>query len=306
MPKGLTAKTKAIIDACYQIAQERQPISVRGVCYALFEIYRLLPDMKKPSTAKAGRALLYAREQGIIPWEWIVDGSRSGHTYNYGGWQSPAHYAETITQVNDYRKDYWAAQPKTVQVWSEKETIAGVVEPVLQKWAVDFQNFRGFNSASNLYNEAQRSARSTKPVNALYLGDFDPSGMYMSEVDLPRRLLIYGGDVHIHRVALRREDTSGMLGHAVEEKSKDARINWWHQRHLGSRYWELDGMDPRDLRARLDQEIAYFVDIPTWEQSQSTEAAERDAVDTYHAFLRRESARFFAGRDTPDGTQNLK
>ena len=285
MPKGLTAKTKEIIDACYEIAQERQPISVRGVCYCLFELYGLIPDMSKASTNKAGVALRKAREMGAIPWEWIVDGSRGGHTYNYGGWDSPADYAETLTAINRYRKDYWDAQPLHVEVWSEKETIAGVIEPVLQKWAVDFKNFRGFNSASNMHLEAERSANSDKLVVALYCGDFDPSGMFMSEVDLPARLGCYGGDVVIRRVALRREDTVGKLGHDVAEKAKDRRINWWHENGYGPRFWELDGMDPRDLRQRLDHEIAELVDMDAWERSQSTEAAERQAVDLYQQNL---------------------
>jgi len=169
MPRGLASKTMELIDACYEIASERQPISVRGVCYCLFEIYGLIPDMSKASTNKAGIALRKAREMGHIPWDWIVDGSRGTHTYNYGGYDSPADYAETLTAINHYRKDYWEMQPVRVEVWSEKETIAGVVEPVLQKWAVDFKNFRGFNSTTNIYDEARRTLNEEKTLVAIYL-----------------------------------------------------------------------------------------------------------------------------------------
>ena len=133
MARGLGRKPWKSSTRCYEIAQARQPISVRGVCYVLFETYGLIPDMSENSTNSAGAALRKAREMGVVPWEWIVDGSRGGHTYNYGGWDSPADYAETIASINRYRRDYWDAQPLHVEVWSEKETIAGVIHPVLQK-----------------------------------------------------------------------------------------------------------------------------------------------------------------------------
>ena len=44
----------------------------------------------------------------------------------------------------------------------------------------------------------------------LYVGDFDPSGMYMSEEDLPNRLSKYDGNhVTLKRIALTREHVRG-------------------------------------------------------------------------------------------------
>src|SRR4249920_1387355 len=40
---------------------------------------------------------------------------------------------------------------------------------------------------------------------ALYVGDYDPSGMFMSVEDLPNRLDKYNGDhITVHRIALTR------------------------------------------------------------------------------------------------------
>ena len=44
MPKGLAQKTHDIIRAAYEIAQERHPITIRGICYVLFEQYKLIPQ----------------------------------------------------------------------------------------------------------------------------------------------------------------------------------------------------------------------------------------------------------------------
>ena len=283
------------MDAAYAIAEERQPITVRGICYVLFEQYGLIPDMSKASTNKVGIAIRKAREQGLIPLEWIVDGSRSTTTYDKGGWTSTAEYAREITQTNLYRRDHWAMQPYKLEGWSEKGTIAGVVAEVLTEWGLDFKNFRGFNSASNLHVEAERSQLSTKPIVVLYIGDYDPSGLHMSEVDLPRRLEKYGGDVTIDRIALRASDTVGRPGNDVTEKAKDPRYGWWVREELGNRFWELDAMDPRDLRERLRDAIASYVDAESWAMSLVKEDTEREDLDRFHDAIEQARRKHFGG-----------
>jgi hypothetical protein len=67
---------------------------VRAVCYRLFTM-NIIDDMSKASTNKVSTQLTWAREQGVIPWSWIVDETggarlslgesdgvrRSGHTF---------------------------------------------------------------------------------------------------------------------------------------------------------------------------------------------------------------------------------
>ena len=65
MPRGKTAKSLALIDACADILQEMQPATVRAVCYQLF-IRHLLPSMAKTYTNRVSTQLVYAREQEII------------------------------------------------------------------------------------------------------------------------------------------------------------------------------------------------------------------------------------------------
>lgn len=46
---------------------------------------------------------------------------------------------------------------------------------------------------------------------ALYVGDFDPSGMFMSEEDLPKHLAEYGGShITVQRIALLRPQLRGL------------------------------------------------------------------------------------------------
>jgi hypothetical protein len=63
---------------------------------------------------------------------------------------------------------------------------------------------------------------------ALYVGDWDPSGLHMSEIDLPRRLDEYGADVNLVRVALTKEDTnSGLPEFDADTKGGDTRYRWF-------------------------------------------------------------------------------
>ena len=65
--RGKGKETLALIDAAKAILDEIAPASVRAVCYKLFT-QGFIPDMSKRSTQKVSVQLVYAREEGIIPW----------------------------------------------------------------------------------------------------------------------------------------------------------------------------------------------------------------------------------------------
>ena len=64
-----------LIEAMREIAEAAQPITGRGVGYKLFT-RGLIPSMARSDMQRVYRLLKQAREQGIIPWEWIVDETR--------------------------------------------------------------------------------------------------------------------------------------------------------------------------------------------------------------------------------------
>src|ERR1041384_3057710 len=74
--RGKARKSLDLIDAAYRILSEIQPASVRAVCYKLFNEKRIT-SMAKSETNRVGSQLTWARERGLIPWEWIVDGTRT-------------------------------------------------------------------------------------------------------------------------------------------------------------------------------------------------------------------------------------
>ena len=181
--RGKSKASLQLIDAAIRILEEIQPASVRAVCYRLF-VEKLIPNMSKGSTDKVSKQLVYARENGLLPWAWVVDETREAERIST--WDNPEEIIAAA--VNGYRKDYWTMQPNWVEVWSEKGTIRGTLAPVLRKYGVTFRVMHGYGSATALHGIATETADNDKALTVLYVGDWDPSGMQMSEIDIPGRL----------------------------------------------------------------------------------------------------------------------
>jgi len=255
----------------YDAAEASQPITGRGIGYKLF-VARLIASMAKPEMKRVYRLLLLAREGGNIPWPWIVDETRE--LEQCSSWDNAADFIRTVSRA--YRRDFWNQQPKRVQVWSEKSTVSGVLAPVLHEYGVGFRVVHGFSGATPVHETAQDS--DGRLLIILYVGDYDPSGMYMSERDLPERFAEYDGDhIILKRIALRREQLDVLPSFPASDKRKDPRYPWF-VRNYGDRCWELDALDPNDLRTLVEQAIRAEIEPIAWERCAVVEKAERESL----------------------------
>jgi hypothetical protein len=252
-------------------AEKAEPITGRGIGYKLF-VRGLIPSMARNEMRKVYRLLKEAREDGTIPWDWIVDETRE--VEGDPTWEDPADYAESV--IRWYRKDFWSQQPERLLICSEKGTIRGVVAPVLDKYAVPFRVLHGYSSATAAYDIAQDDDGRT--LNILYLGDWDPSGMNMSEHDLPARFEKYGGHhVELKRIALKKEHLRGLPSFPATDKKDDPRYGWFVKRY-GKKCWELDALDPNDLRDMVREAIKEHIEPEAWERCAAVEKAERESI----------------------------
>lgn len=216
MTRGKSFKTLELRDAAYDILEKIQPASVRAVCYKLFT-QDLIPNMGKNATGRVSRVLKEAREEDQIPWEWIVDETREAELPCT--WDNPSHYAALMQ--DSFHQDRWQLQSHHVEVWSEKGTIRGTLAPILKEYGVTFRVLHGYSSATTLHDIAEEShyyeTRDT-PFVALYIGDWDPSGLHMSNADLPQRLADYGGVVEVRRIALCQHDLEDLPSFDLDTK----------------------------------------------------------------------------------------
>jgi len=157
---------------------------------------------------KKGRGMKQ-RSLDLIEWDWIVDENRS--IERVPTWDEPEDYARC--EAETYRRDFWDQQPHRVQVWSEKGTVRGLLAPALDHYAVGFVPVHGFSSATTAHDIAEDD--DGRDLIVLYVGDFDPSGLFMSEADLPARFARYDGDhVKLTRIALTVEQLA-RISHTI-------------------------------------------------------------------------------------------
>ncbi|MDZ4214985.1 MAG: hypothetical protein U1C60_09375 [Rhodocyclaceae bacterium] len=276
--RGKSKGTLELETAILSIVAERAPITVRGVAYALFT-RGLIDGMTVNNTSKVSRIMTAMREADALDWKDVVDGSRAVDRVSI--WRDPSSIIEAA--VTGYRRDYWQDQPSLVEIWSEKSTIAGVLAPVLNEFGVTFRVMKGFGSFTSVRQAAEDSLSlaSHQTGVVLYIGDFDPSGLYMSAVDLPERLDRYGSQWTFERIAVLESDTSNLLSFDLASKTGDPRHDWYLKRY-GSKCWELDAIDPNDLRHRVKEQIETRLNLLVWEHAKGIEAAEVESMKSFH------------------------
>ena len=134
----------------------------------------------------------------------------------------------------------------------------------------------GFSSATSAHDIAEDD--DGRDLIVLYVGDFDPSGLCMSEKDLPARFAKYDGDhIKLVRIALTVEQLEGLPSFPATDKRKDPRYNWFHSNY-GNHCWELDAMDPNDLRNCVEQEIMKLIEPVAWQRCEIVNRAEQASL----------------------------
>jgi hypothetical protein len=280
--RGKAAATINALAHMYEIAAETWPITGRGVGYRLLNrgVIATMADM-----AAVYEQLVEAREAGLIPWDWIVDETRDLEIRTSYKDRKTAY--ETL--LYNYRHPLWRSQPYDCEIWSEKGTVRGLIKEVLDEYRLGLRVFHGYTSATCLYEVASEIRR---PLIALYVGDHDPSGCDMRESDIPERLKRYGemvemeAEVDFQVVALTMDQIRRHDLPSIDAKPKDPRHKQYVKKH-GSKCWELDALDPRQLRQILRDAIEPLIDTDTWDEAKD---AERNAKREFEGAVRKWAA----------------
>jgi len=275
MGRGRALKTIQLEQYCRYVLAEIQPATVRSVGYRAF-VDKMIPDTSKNSMAKISRVLTYAREHDVIPWSCVVDETRELEILP--AWSDPAAYRETVSR--SYRKDFWQQQLERCEVWSEKGSVRGTLKPVLDRFGVGFRVLHGFTSATEVKRVADLTDTLDVPLTVLYLGDWDCSGKYMVEVDLPTRLEEYGANVELIPLAMTPDDLTrpDVRDTVFPAKKLDPRYRWFTDRY-GARCWELDALSPVLVRDRAERAISGLIDWDAWNHDAELERAQLDSLD---------------------------
>ena len=253
-------------------------MTLRQLYYRLVSAGELVNSQKEYK--RLGKVMTRLREAGDVPFTWIVDHVRS--TLKPSSWSGLADFGDTVRDA--YRKNLWPQMPHHVEVFVEKDAVAGTIQPVTAEYDVALHVCRGYASLIFAGEIADEWARIGKRIHAYYLGDFDPSGFDI-ERDLKDKLERYSSravfnaeetDVdRLEKSALRNVVTVWSRLGVVEDdfdehdlielpvKATDNRARTFWEEH-GERCAEVDALPPTELRRRVREAIESHIDQDRW------------------------------------------
>jgi len=246
-------KTVELIETAKGILAEDNPMTVRQVFYQL--VSRQVVDNNRGRYQAVSDALVNARREGVIPWEWIED--RLRRPRHVSMWSGLPDFADTCRR--SYRLDVWTSQPNYLEVWLEKDALSGIFQDVLNPYGVTLNVGRGYDGWSSIHNAAVRFNDKSDDVIVLYFGDFDPSGEDMKR-SLEDRLESLGSSPKVIKCALTYDDISRYKLPPNFTKKTDDRAAAFVAKH-GDLAVELDALPKKILRARLTDEVEARLDL---------------------------------------------
>lgn len=202
--------------------------------------------------SRLGGVINNARLAGMLDWAAIVDRTRQIQTNSH--WDSPSDILQET--VNCYALDTRSNQTVYVEVWVEKEALAGILERACEPLDVTYFSCRGYVSQSAMWRAAQRIQRKSRiheELIILYLGDHDPSGIDMSR-DIQKRFEIFGTNAIVNRIALNLDQIEQYNPPPNPAKLSDSRCQAYIAEY-GDESWELDALDPRTINDLITAEI---------------------------------------------------
>ena len=174
-----------------------------------------------------------------------------------------------------YRRDSWQDQDAVVQIWPEKDALAGVLSDVTSTWNVPLMVSRGYASLSFLHYAAEIIADQAKPTYIYFFGDHDPSGKDITRnIEDGIREFAPESDVTFERIAVIPEQIIEWDLPTRPTKTTDPRA-----KSFKGESGDVDAIPPQKLRDLAEDCIVRHIDMDRWKVSEEVETAERDRLN---------------------------
>lgn len=248
MARRTKAEIETIKDWIKVVCCDQQPMTVRQLFYQLASVHKVVEKQETEYKGTVGRLAREMRLSGELPWEWLVDNTRwIRKPCSYGSME------DCITQsAASYRRSVWAQTDVYVEVWLEKDALAGVFYDVTAEYDVPLMVTRGYPSLSYVKAAADQILASWKPAFIYYFGDYDPSGMDISrDCEAKLRQFAPTAEIHFERVAVMPLQIDAWNLPTRPTKAKDSRS----QNFGDSRSVEIDAIPPETLRELIKSVI---------------------------------------------------
>ena len=233
--------------------------------------YRLVMAGNIPKTPQAyirlTNRLKFDRRSGAISYDWISDSTR---------WRREPTVFTGLEDLLDsvavtYRLSLWQDQQDYVEIWCEKDAVAGVLEPITDSYGVSLMSARGFSSITFLKESGDRLKYLTCPIYVYYFGDHDPSGHIVAEV-IERELAHHSKNPNINftfaAITQRQRDRLHCLTRPTKN-SKHSK-NW-----TGGASADIEALPVGYLKRKLESCIRKHIHQGVWQKSLQKEIREK-------------------------------
>jgi hypothetical protein len=293
----------------FDIVAQGRPMTVRQVFYQAVT-RGIVAKTEGEYKSTVCRLLTDMRLEGALPFGWIADNTRwmrKPRTYS-------SMEAALENTASTYRRQLWDNQGSYVEIWLEKEALAGVVVDITAEFDVPLMVTRGYPSVSFLHEAAeamgrasgrvrptraeieqdlddlhsgdrtrgqaararQEARRGSREVFVYYFGDHDPSGVDISR-NVEERLYNFANDeyiVNFKRVAVTEQQIEWFDLPTRPTKRSDTRAKGWRGGSV-----ELDAIPPDDLRDLVRASIEQHIDQDQLELLKTVESEEREVLE---------------------------
>jgi hypothetical protein len=286
-------RTKAQIGTIKQaikgILKADHPMTVRQVFYQLVT-HDEIEKSEQEYQGTVIRLLTTMRLANEIPFEWIIDETRSPHE------------TQTFDSISDaardtarfYRRSALRECADYIEIWSEKEALAGLIWDVASEYDVPVVVTKGMPSLTQIYASAvnvNRAAEAGKLSYIYQFGDHDPSGVLISET-IKRRLeelceRFSCPSPSVERVAL----IPAQIAKFRLPTRPTKRHGNSHALAFAGRSTELDAMPADALRKLVSQCIERHIDPDALKILRTAEDSERELLSNWADRIARQSRR---------------
>lgn len=267
-------------------------LTLRQLYYQLVTKNLIVNEEK--SYKRLGKAVSTGRLAGLLDWDAIEDRGRVPKRHPQ--WKNVRSIVEAA--LHSYRLPRLEGQKTYVELWVEKEALAGVLEPIAERFHIVLMVNKGYSSQSAMYQAACRIDEACREQNKagkegriisnpviLYLGDFDPSGEdmvrdisdrlnmflegYKVEDDTPYEYSSPTGwnteycgslEVEVEKIAITKDQIQVYNPPPNPAKLSDSRAKAFIAEH-GASSWEVDALPPAVLEQIVVDAVESYLDM---------------------------------------------
>jgi hypothetical protein len=266
------------------LAAQSGPISIRHLFYLAVSAGAVEKTERGYQNLK--HHLTRWRRAGAIEWAAFSDSTR----WYYGRPGHGSAAAFLAESIRTYRHNLWEDQEAHVEIWCEKDAIAGILLEAADRWRVQVFPFRGFASLTSLYNAAETFALKQaegKDVFIYYFGDYDPSGVAIDPAAVSALEEDFDVEVTFERVAVTPEQIAMYELPTRPTKASDSRAKTFKGDSV-----EIDAMNRDVLLTLVEDSITQHLRAGALARMRAIERAEREALEQFlKGWTRRQRSR---------------